>query len=112
VQLISDSTNSLASRYWLWRFDRTNDLSDRTMLENFWTKTEAQAVADLKTAADPLIGPIYGPSEVEMVVDSYFPSTTSTVSSDLKGRTVHPGGRNRLFMDGHAEYIKDARTPN
>ena len=112
VQLISDSTNSLASRYWLWRFDRTTDLSDPTMLEDFWTKTEAQAVADLKAANDPTVGPIYGPSEVEMVVDSYFPATISTVSSDLKGRTVHPGGRNRLFLDGHAEYIKDARTPN
>jgi prepilin-type processing-associated H-X9-DG protein len=26
-------------------------------------------------------------------------------------RGAHPGGRNRLFLDGHTEFLKDARTP-
>jgi len=29
----------------------------------------------------------------------------------LLGRTIHPGGRNRLYLDGHARFTKDSRTP-
>src|SRR5271155_2627056 len=32
LQATSTDTNEPRSRYWLWRFDRTNDLSDATML--------------------------------------------------------------------------------
>ncbi len=110
-QVITTDTNGPASRYWLWRFDRTNDLTDVTMLEDFWTKTEAQAVADLQAANDPTVGLINGPSDVELAVDPYFPKTIATVPSELKGRTIHAGGRNRVYLDGHAQYIKDARTP-
>ena len=39
-------------------------------------------------------------------------SYDGTFSPDLSGRTIHPGGRDRLFLDGHAQYIKDTRTPN
>ena len=111
LQAISTDTNAPQSRFWLWRFDRTNDMTDPTMLEDFWSKTESQAVADLKAANDPTLGTITGPSDVELVVDSYFPSTIPTVAPELQGRTIHPGGRNRLYFDGHAEYIKDPRTP-
>jgi prepilin-type processing-associated H-X9-DG protein len=81
------------------------------MQEDFWTKTEAQAIADLRAANDPLVGLVNGPSEVELAVDPYFPKTVPTAPPELSGRTIHPGGRNRLFLDGHSEYLKDSRTP-
>jgi prepilin-type processing-associated H-X9-DG protein len=87
-------------------------MSDPTMLEDFWGKTEAQAVSDLQAANDATVGLINGPVDVELVVDSYYPATIASVTSDLKGHTIHPGGRNRVFMDGHTQYIKDSRTPN
>jgi prepilin-type N-terminal cleavage/methylation domain-containing protein/prepilin-type processing-associated H-X9-DG protein len=111
VQSVSTETNTPLARYWLWRFDRTNDLGTAVMLEDFWTKTESQAVSDLQAANDPTVGIIGGPSDVELVVDSYFPSTIPTVAPELRGRTVHAGGRNRMFLDGHTQYIKDSRTP-
>ena len=111
VQSVSSDPNAPQTHYWLWRFDRTNVLSDSTMLEDFWTKTISRAVADLQAANDPTVGPIGGPSDVELVVDPYFPSTIPSVDPALKGRTVHAGGRNRLYLDGHTQYLKDARTP-
>ena len=112
MQATSTDPNATVVRYWLWRFDRTNDLSDPTMLADFWTKTEAQAVADLKSANDPTVGIINGPSDVELAVDPYFPKTIATVLPELLGRAIHPGGRNRVYLDGHVQYVKDVRTPN
>ena len=111
AQAISSGMNALKARYWLWRFDRTNELADATMLEDFWAKSEAQAVADLQAAGDPIVGLINGPSDVELVVDPYFPSTIPTVPVEFRGQTVHPGGRNRLYLDGHGQFLRDARTP-
>jgi prepilin-type N-terminal cleavage/methylation domain-containing protein/prepilin-type processing-associated H-X9-DG protein len=108
VQAVSAQTNAAVTRYWLWRFDRPDD---PVGLEDFWAKTEAQAVADLQAANDPVLGPIIGPCDVELVVDPYFPATISTVDPGLRGRTVHAGGRNRVFLDGHVQFLKDARTP-
>lgn len=108
VQATSLATNEVPSRYWAWRFDRPDD---PVGLEDFWGKTEAQAVADLQTAHDPTVGVINGPCDVELVVDPYFPATIPTVAPGLKGRAVHPGGRNRILLDGHAQYLKDKRTP-
>jgi prepilin-type processing-associated H-X9-DG protein len=112
AQAVSNQSNAPVSRYWMWRFDRTNDLTDATMLEDFWTKTRGQAVADLILANDATLGIINGPSDVELAVDSYFPATIPSVADELRGRTIHPGGRNRLLLDGHAQYLKDKRTPN
>jgi prepilin-type N-terminal cleavage/methylation domain-containing protein/prepilin-type processing-associated H-X9-DG protein len=111
VQSVSSVTNTPVTRYWLWRFDRTNDMSTPAMLEDFWGKTATKAVSDLAAANDPLVGPIVGPSDVEMTVDAYFPKTAPTVSPNLRGWTIHPGGRNRVFLDGHVQFIRDARTP-
>jgi prepilin-type N-terminal cleavage/methylation domain-containing protein/prepilin-type processing-associated H-X9-DG protein len=111
LQAISADTNAPMSRYWLWRFDRTNALSDATMQEDFWAKSEAQAVSDLAAANDPTVGPINGAGDVELVVDPYYPSTVPTVAPELSGRTIHPGGRNRVYLDGHGQYLKDTRTP-
>jgi hypothetical protein len=44
-------------------------------------------------------------------VDPYFPGTIAAVDANLKGRTIHAGGRCRVFLDGHVQFIKDARTP-
>ncbi len=111
LQSTSTDTNAPLCRYWLWRFDRTNDLTDPTMLEDFWTKTEAQALSDLITANDPTVGFVNGPSDVEMVVDPYFPNTVPTVPAGMSGRTIHAGGRCRAFLDGHVQFLKDSRTP-
>jgi prepilin-type N-terminal cleavage/methylation domain-containing protein/prepilin-type processing-associated H-X9-DG protein len=110
-QYSSNDSNAPPCRYWLWRFDRTNDLSDPKMLEDFWTKTTTQAVADLISANDPLVGLVLGPPDVELAVDPYFPSTTPTVDPALLGRTIHQGGRNRVFLDGHVQFFRDSRTP-
>lgn len=114
AQATSNATNAVICRYWAWRFDRIDDLSAATMLEDFWTKSETLAIADLQSANDPIVGPIYGPSDVELVVDPYYPNTptgATTVGPALKGRTIHGGGRCRVFLDGHVQYIRDPRTP-
>jgi prepilin-type N-terminal cleavage/methylation domain-containing protein/prepilin-type processing-associated H-X9-DG protein len=108
AQATSSATNAPVTRYWLWRFDRPDDPINQ---EDFWGKTEAQAIADLQAANDPLVGPISGACDVELVVDAYFPNTVPTAPPELRGRAVHAGGRNRLFLDSHVQYLKDARTP-
>ena len=108
LQFITANTNGAACRYWAWRFDRPDD---PVGLTDFWGKSESQAVADLQAANDPTVGPINGAVDVELAVDSYFPNTIPSVAPELKGRTIHAGGRNRVFMDDHVQYIKDARTP-
>jgi prepilin-type N-terminal cleavage/methylation domain-containing protein/prepilin-type processing-associated H-X9-DG protein len=110
-QSITADTNGPAARYWLWRFDRINDLTDPVMLTDFWNKSESQAVADLQAANDPNVGVINGASDVELCVDPYYPNTIAIIPDQWKGRTVHAGGRNRVFLDGHVQYLKDARTP-
>ena len=53
-----------------------------------------------------------GPADLELTVDVYFPRTVLSLPSELSGRTAHPGGRNRLMLDGHAKFFRDARTPS
>jgi prepilin-type N-terminal cleavage/methylation domain-containing protein len=111
AQATSSDTNAALCRYWAWRFDRTNEMSDPVMLEDFWGKTETGAVSDLQSANDPTVGPISGPLDVELVVDPYYPRTVPTVPAGFKGRTIHAGGRCRVYLDGHTEFILDPRTP-
>ena len=110
VQATSLDTNAPICRYWAWRFDRPDDPVGQ---EDFWGKSETQAVADLETASltDATLGPIYGLTDVELVVDPYYPQTIGTVDPALKGRTIHAGGRCRVFLDGHTQFSKDSRTP-
>jgi prepilin-type N-terminal cleavage/methylation domain-containing protein len=108
LQSGSTNTNPPAVRYWMWRFDRPDN---PVGLEDFWGKTETQAVSDLASTNDPLVGLINGPSDVEMAVDPYFPDTVPTVPPGTSGHTIHPGGRCRVFLDGHVQYLRDARTP-
>jgi prepilin-type N-terminal cleavage/methylation domain-containing protein len=118
VQAISTDINSPLCRYWAWRFDRIDDLTSSNMLTDFWTKSASQAISDLQThntpTVDSTIGIINGATDVELVVDPYFPNTptgATTVDPALKGRTIHGGGRCRIFLDGHTQFLRDARTP-
>jgi prepilin-type N-terminal cleavage/methylation domain-containing protein len=107
IQPFGGETNAPAfSTYWLWRFDR---IDPDIPLDNFWGKTESGAIQDLRAANNPVAGTPNGPSEVELGVDPYFPSTIKTVQPELLGLAVHPKGRNRLSLDGHAEFVRDAR---
>lgn len=106
VQRLS-TTDTATTSYWMWRFDRPDDPIPQT---DIWGKSPEQVVKDLRAANDPAVGLPDSPSEVELVVDPYFPKTIASVSDDLKGRSVHMGGRNRLFLDSHVAYLKDART--
>jgi prepilin-type N-terminal cleavage/methylation domain-containing protein len=109
LQAGSTNANPPLVRYWLWRFDRPDD---PVGLEDFWGKTEAKSISDLQAANDPTVGPIGGAVDVELAVDSYFPNTIPTVDAGLQGHTIHAGGRCRVFLDGHGQFIKDSRTPH
>lgn len=96
-----------ATNIWMWRFDRPDE---PVPLDNFWGKTSEQAVADLQIANNPQAGIPDGVADVELAVDPYFPRTIPTVDPNLKGKSAHSGGRNRLFLDLHAKYLRDIRT--
>ena len=65
----------------------------------------------LQSTNDPTVGLINGASDVELVVDPYYPSTVPTVAAGFSGHTIHAGGRCRVFLDGHVQFIRDTRTP-
>lgn len=100
-----DEPNRIVS-YWLWRFDRTND---PVALDNFWNKTVEQSVADLRMANNPAAGSPSGPSDVELAVDPYFPASITSIEDERRGLAVHRGGRNRLALDYHADFVRDRR---
>lgn len=110
AQAVSSASNAPICRYWAWRFDRPDDPVGQ---EDFWGKTESQAVSDLivASATDTTLGQINGPTDVELCVDPYFPKTIPSVDPALKGRTIHAGGRCRIYLDGHTQFVKDSRTP-
>jgi prepilin-type processing-associated H-X9-DG protein len=108
VQLTSNASNAPVTRYWAWRFDHTDDPA---IWKNFWAKTEIQAITDLQATNDFTVGVIGGPCDVELFVDPYFPAGAPNVSPELSGRTIHRGGRNRVLLDGHVQFLKDSRTP-
>jgi prepilin-type N-terminal cleavage/methylation domain-containing protein/prepilin-type processing-associated H-X9-DG protein len=107
-QFAGADTNAVTVRYWMWRFDRPDD---PVPLDNFWGRTEADCITSLRAANNPQAGQPSGTSDVELAVDVYFPNTIGAVPAELKGRAAHPKGRNRLMLDGHVEYLRDARTP-
>ncbi len=106
---VDTNTTTTIVRYWMWRFDRADD---PVPLDNFWGRTEADCVTSLRAANNPQVGQPGGASDVELTVDVYFPNTIGAVAPELKGRSAHPKGRNRLMLDGHVQYLRDARTPN
>lgn len=108
-QPVSTDAGAPVARYWLWRFDR---IDDPAVPKNGWGKTDLELVEGIRQANDPTIVPIQpeGPSEVELAVDPYFPSTVPSLPAELKGKAVHMGGRNRVFLDAHVKYYRDVRT--
>lgn len=108
AQAAGATPNHTVVRYWMWRFDRADE---PVAADNFWGRSETESVAALRAAANPFTRPPSGPAEVEMAVDVYFPETISTVLTELRGRAAHPGGRNRLMLDGHVQWLRDGRTP-
>ncbi|HYG21700.1 MAG TPA: type II secretion system protein [Verrucomicrobiae bacterium] len=108
VQHVHSASNAPTVRYWMWRFDRIDDpIPD----DNFWGRSEHDAFMRVKDAGNPTVGIPNGPSEVELTVDVYFPAPIPAVPASMKGRSAHAGGRNRLMLDGHVQWLKDARTP-
>ena len=106
TQPTTSETNAPSTGYWMWRFDQ---FVDPVPLDDFWGKTEDQAVTDLQVAKNPQAGNPNGVADVELAIDPYFPNTIPTVSAALKGMAVHSGGRNRVFLDGHAHWLRDIR---
>jgi len=106
-QFIAAPPNAAATDYWLWRFDRPDN---PIPLDDLWGKTDEQAVADLQAANNPQAGYPYSPSDVELCVDPYFPNTIRKLPASIRGRAVHFGGRNRVFLDTHVKFFKDYRT--
>jgi len=106
-QVQQTTATGVQTNYWMWRFDRPDN---PVPLDNLWGKSEDQAVQDLHLANNPQAGDPKGVSEVEIAVDPYFPKTIPSVAPSLKGKSVHFGGRNRLFLDSHAKYLRDIRT--
>jgi prepilin-type N-terminal cleavage/methylation domain-containing protein len=107
AQMINAATNAPQTRYWLWRFDRTDD---PVPSDDFWGKTLDQCVADLQIPPfNPTIGHPAGPDAVELAVDPYFPATIAAVPDALKGKAAHPKGRNRLYLDSHVAFFRDTR---
>lgn len=92
--------------YWMWRFDRADD---PVPLDNLWGKLPDRAIVDLQLAQNPIVGFPESLSDVELTVDPYFPAI-APVNPNLRGRAVHFGGRNRLFLDGHVQWLRDIRT--
>jgi prepilin-type N-terminal cleavage/methylation domain-containing protein len=79
-QFAGPDTNALPVRYWMWRFDRNED---PVPLDNFWGRTESDAVSSLRAANNPQAGQPGGPVDVELTVDVYFPNPIPTVPEEL-----------------------------
>ncbi|MCX7872464.1 MAG: prepilin-type N-terminal cleavage/methylation domain-containing protein [Verrucomicrobiae bacterium] len=109
AQNIASGGGGIISTYWMWRFDRTNT---PVPLDNFWGKNPAECIADLRIANTPNAPPPSSASEVELIVDVYFPSTIASLPENLRGRSAHAGGRNRVMLDGSVGFYKDKRTMN
>jgi len=106
-QTVQLTTEGKEARGWMWRFDRTDE---PVAQDNFWGKTPDQATNDLIAANNPFIGVPEGVADVELLVEPYFPRTVTTSPMTLRGKAVHFGGRNRLFLDGHLRFFRDVRN--
>jgi len=107
-QAVGQATDAMEVRYWMWRFDR---FDDPVPLDNFWGRADSECASSLREANNPQAGSPLGPVDVELTVDGYFPNTIPSVPTELKGRSAHAGGRSRLMLDNHVEFLRDARTP-
>ncbi|MBX3095316.1 MAG: hypothetical protein KF812_00495 [Fimbriimonadaceae bacterium] len=107
VQVQQQTSNGENALGWMWRFDRPDDPIPG---DNFWGKSPELATEHLIAENNPFIGVPTGVADVELAVEPYFPRTVSPSPLNLRGRAVHFGGRNRLFLDGHVKFLRDVRT--
>jgi prepilin-type processing-associated H-X9-DG protein len=63
----------------------------------------------VRAANNPQAGQPEAESDVELIVDVYFPGTLASVAPALSGQAAHSRGRNRLMLDGHVEFARDPR---
>ena len=108
----SNLPKNAPSRYWLWRFDTPTFPKLGVTGPTFWGETEDEALRDLAASGNTTITPLHPQSvaDVELVVDPYFPATIPSVPNSVRGKAVHFGGRNRVFLDGHVKWLRDGRT--
>jgi len=117
-----DATPSAAkSWYWMWRFDRptpaadclpANPCPDEWWGMNFDAAVQGQHAAYLAFVAANKIypsGDATGVADAELATDPYFPSSIPSLPAAVKGVSVHMGGRDRLYLDGHVKWTRDAR---
>ncbi|MEI9863870.1 MAG: hypothetical protein WDN00_04830 [Limisphaerales bacterium] len=89
-------------------------MSDAIMSEDFWAKTESQAVADLITASatDATLGIINSSSDVELAVDSYFPKTIPQCRTpNCWAAPSMPADAVAFISTAIRNSSRDARTP-
>lgn len=103
------TTPAITVRYWMWRFDRPDEPIPP---DNFWGRDIENCISSLRLANNPNAPPPASASEVELTVDVYFPSTILSLPQEIRGRTPHIGGRNRMMLDGSARFYRDKRTPS
>ena len=106
-QLSAPEPEGIKVNYWMWGFDRPNDPIG---LDSLWGKTPDQAVADYQTAANPLSGIPTGVSDLELMVNPYFPRTIASIPAGIRGKSTYFGGRNKLFVGLNAKWVRDPRT--
>lgn len=106
-QVVQEVESGKKTTYWMWRFDR---IEEPVPLDNFWGKTPEAALADLQVSGNTTVGEPESISDVVIVWDPYFPRTIPTTPEGLRGRAVHTGGFNQLFLDFHAKFRRDPRT--
>ena len=107
TQFYRPGQSNCFTTYWFWRFDRPDD---PVPLDDFWGKSIATCVSDLRLANNPQAGMPGGPTDVQFAVDPYFPNTVPTVAPEINGRAGHPNGYNTLFLDNHATFVRDSRV--
>jgi len=87
-------------------FDRE---SDPVPLDNFWGKTAEQCLLDLRAANNPQAGRPEAESDAELMVGIYSRERSPVWAPTLSGQAAYSRGRNRLMLDGHVEFARDAR---
>jgi prepilin-type N-terminal cleavage/methylation domain-containing protein/prepilin-type processing-associated H-X9-DG protein len=114
-QHVLEVVTGVSARYWMWPFD--HDASVPMPIDDFWGKTDEQAIEgqDAAYKAAAAAGKSYpkgdatSTSDTELATDPYFPNSAIVLPSTLRGLAVHFGGRNRLYLDGHVKWYRDAR---
>jgi prepilin-type N-terminal cleavage/methylation domain-containing protein/prepilin-type processing-associated H-X9-DG protein len=114
AQEVLEVDNGVSSRYWMWGFD--HNASIPMPIDDFWGKTDEQSIAGQHAAYLVSIashtsypkGDATSTADCELATDPYFPNTRNVLPSQ-RGLAVHFGGRNRLYLDGHVKWYRDAR---